>query len=92
MRKLSMIISIILISIILSIPTYAGTKKSEEDQISIRINEYEDSMGDNKTYFRIDVGDRCLYCLVIYICRIPVLFIECIDSFFKLFPFSQKFF
>ena len=59
MRKLSMIISIILISIILSIPTYAGTKKSEEDQISIRINEYEDSMGDNKTYFRIDVGDRC---------------------------------
>ena len=41
MRKLSMIISIILISIILSIPTYAGTKKSEEDQISIRINEYE---------------------------------------------------
>ena len=54
-----MIISIILISIILSIPTYAGTKKSEEDQISIRINEYEDSMGDNKTYFRIDVGDRC---------------------------------
>ena len=59
MRKLSMIISIILISIILSIPTYAGTKKPEEDQISIRINEYEDSMGDNKTYFRIDVGDRC---------------------------------
>ena len=57
MRKLSMIISIILISIILSIPTYAGTKKSEEDQISIRINEYEDNlgMGDGKTYFQ----DQC---------------------------------
>jgi len=61
MRKLSMIISIILISIILSIPTYAGTKKSEEDQISIRINEYEDNlgMGDGKTYFRTNVGDSC---------------------------------
>ena len=59
MKKIQSIIGIILISIILSIPTYAGTKKSEEDQISIRINEYEDSMGDNKTYFRIDVGDRC---------------------------------
>ena len=56
-----MIISIILISIILSIPTYAGTKKSEEDQISIRINEYEDNlgMGDGKTYFRTNVGDSC---------------------------------
>ena len=59
MKKIQSIIGIILISIILSIPTYAGTKKPEEDQISIRINEYEDSMGDNKTYFRIDVGDRC---------------------------------
>ena len=59
MKKNQSIIGIILISIILSIPTYAGTKKPEEDQISIRINEYEDSMGDNKTYFRIDVGDRC---------------------------------
>ena len=61
MRKLSMIISIILISIILSIPTYAGTKKPEEDQISIRINEYEDNlgMGDGKTYFRTNVGDSC---------------------------------
>ncbi len=58
-EKIQSIIGI-LISIILSIPTYAGTKaKPEEDQISIRINEYEDSMGDNKTYFRIDVGDRC---------------------------------
>ena len=32
MRKLSMIISIILISIILSIPTYAGTKGSDFDK------------------------------------------------------------
>ena len=61
MKKIQSIIGIILISIILSIPTYAGTKKSEEDQISIRINEYEDNlgMGDGKTYFRTNVGDSC---------------------------------
>ena len=61
MKKIQSIIGIILISIIFSIPTYAGTKKSEEDQISIRINEYEDNlgMGDGKTYFRTNVGDRC---------------------------------
>ena len=61
MKKIQSIIGIILISIILSIPTYAGTKKPEEDQISIRINEYEDNlgMGDGKTYFRTNVGDSC---------------------------------
>ena len=36
MRKLSMIISIILISIILSIPTYAGTKNFCEKGNSLK--------------------------------------------------------
>ena len=59
MKKMQIIISIALLSIVLSIPAYAGTKNGKKDEIYVRIPVNSDIFEpDEVFYLRVNKGDR----------------------------------
>lgn len=59
MKKMQIIISIVLLSIVLSIPAYAGTKNGKKDEIYVRIPVNSDIFEpDEVFYLRVNKGDR----------------------------------
>ena len=59
MKKIQIIISIVLLSIVLSIPAYAGTKNGKKDEIHVTIPVNSDIFEpDEVFYLRVNKGDR----------------------------------